>query len=145
MCAIKARIFFIPSPLNPFTNETEFINVRHEADSNLFVIESSNFHLTWIANCKTRQKKVLKLDPFDGWAREKNFTVNFLEAPGSKVGRRCNRQLGAERESKHVSVSEVESFAVKLLHEPQQKGRNIFELRHEQEVVRVHWIIWIIH
>lgn len=45
-----------------------------------------------------------------------NFTVNFLEAPGSEVTRCGNRQMGAEREPEHVSVSEVKSFAFELAH-----------------------------
>lgn len=67
-----------------------------------------------------------------------NFTVDFLETLGSKVIRRADSQMGAKRESKHESISEVETFAFELAHESQENGGNVLELGHEKEVVRVH-------
>lgn len=67
-----------------------------------------------------------------------NFTVDFLKALGSEVSRCGNRQMGAKREPKHVSVCKVEPFGLELVHEAKQNRGNVLELWHQQEVVRVH-------
>lgn len=46
-----------------------------------------------------------------------NVTIDFSETLGSKVSRRAYSQMGAKREPKHISVSEVETFTFKLVHE----------------------------
>lgn len=50
-------------------------------------------------------------------SRKLSVTVDFLETFGSEVSRRADSQMGAERESKHVSVSEVETFVFELQQE----------------------------